>query len=195
MEAFLRDFIPRFLPELSWRPINHGSKTQLLAELPRRLNGYARMPANHRPRTLVLVDRDDDDCIALKARLGDAATAAGLNHKAQPGVATFEVVNRIVVEELEAWYFGDLDAVAEVWPGVKTTLGRSAPYRDPDAIKGGTHEAFLRVLKQAGYWKDQAKLPKVEAARKMAAAIDPERNRSASFQHFMSGLNALVELA
>lgn len=196
MEAFIRDFLPRILAQdVSWRPINHGSKTQLLAELPRRLTGYARMPIEYRPRALVLVDRDDDDCLELKTRLEAAVSAAGLSHKAQAGVVDFDVVNRIVIEELEAWYFGDMEAVAAEWPGVRVSLGNSARYRDPDAIGGGTHEAFLRVLKQAGYWKDQAKLPKVETARKMAALINPERNRSASFQHFMSGLNALVELA
>jgi hypothetical protein len=58
MEAFLRDFLPRVLAQgVSWRPINHASKSQLLAELPRRLNGYARMPVEYRPRALVLVDR------------------------------------------------------------------------------------------------------------------------------------------
>ncbi|MHA6718986.1 DUF4276 family protein [Sphingomonas sp. RS6] len=196
MEAFLRDFLPRVLPNTAlWRPINHGSKPQLLKELPKRLRGYASTPLAFRPLALVLIDRDEDDCKALKAQLEAAAQDAGLIHKSQADGVEFDVVNRIVVEELEAWYFGDAIATAAAWPGVKPTFASSARYRNPDAIKGGTHEAFLRVLHGAGHWKDQTRLPKVESARRMAAHIDPARNSSRSFQHFLSGLNALVELA
>jgi hypothetical protein len=65
-----------------------------------------------------------------------------------------------------------------------------ARYRDPDAIAGGTWEAFERVLRQSGYFRGG--LRKVEAARTIAPHIDPARNTSRSFQVLR---DALVELA
>ncbi len=194
MEAFLEDFIPRRLAvDFDWKIINHNSKWQLLERLPARLRGYASISKEYRPKSLVLIDRDEDDCVALKARLEQACAAAGLVSKSAGGGAAPDVVNRIVIEELEAWYFGDATAVAAGWPGVSPNLARRARFRDPDAIKGGTHEAFLQVLQKAGYLRDAARLPKIDAARRMAGLVDPARNTSKSFGHFMTGLEVLIQ--
>jgi len=197
MEAFLGDFLPRIIPDISdLKIIDHSSKWQLLNTIPIRLLGYAKIPILHRPKVLVLVDRDDDECMTLKARLELACSNASLFSKTSPAVAgTFDVVNRIVVEELEAWYFGDVHALCEAWPGVSATLGAQARFRDPDAITGGTHEALLGVLQKAGHLRGMERLPKIDAARRMGALVDPARNSSASFQHFLTGLNALVATA
>ena len=61
-----------------------------------------------------------------------------------------------------------------------------AKYRDPDAITGGTWEALERLLQKAGYFKTG--LRKIEAARSIAAHMDPTRNTSQSFQVFRSAL-------
>lgn len=196
MEAFLQDFLPRRLAAgVDWRIINYTSKRQMLNRLPDRLRGYANIPLEYRPKSLVLVDRDDDDCAALKARLEMACAAAGLISKTAGGDAAPDVVNRIVIEELEAWYFGDLAAVAAAWPGVSLNVARRARFRDPDAVRGGTHEAFLAVLQQAGHLKDVERLPKIDAARRMGALLNPAQNTSRSFHHFVMGLDALVQAA
>jgi len=96
------------------------------------------------------------------------------------------VLNRIAIEELEAWFFGDVEAVCTAYPGVPATLANRAPYRDPDAVAGGTWEALGRVLKQAGH--HGSGLRKGEAARAIAEHMDPARNRSRSFGHFRDGL-------
>ena len=105
---------------------------------------------------------------------------------------SFEVVNRIVVEELEAWYFGAIPELVRAFHGVPLTLSNKQKYRDPDAIRGGTHEQLLRVLQNAGHFKGQSRLPKIEIARKMGSLIDPDTNLSTSFSHFLSGLKALA---
>ena len=69
--------------------------------------------------------------------------------------------------------------------GKKDMLGK---YRDPEAIKGGTWEAFERILQKGGYFKNG--LRKVEVARTIAARINPDCNRSHSFVKFR---DALVE--
>ena len=194
MEAFLSDLLPRILPaQPSWRIINHGSKWQLLKRVPERLGGYARMPSRYRPKSLILVDRDDADCRQLKATLEAACQAAGLRSKTSAPGGDFDVVNRIVIEELEAWYFGDIEAVAAGWPGVPARTARQAAFRDPDAIAGGTHEAFLALLRRSGHLKGAARLPKIDAARRMGGLMNPGRNRSGSFHHFLTGLQVLSE--
>ena len=54
-----------------------------------------------------------------------------------------------LVEELEAWYFGDWEAVRKAYPKVSRTVPRSARYRDADKIVGAA-EAFERVMRGAG---------------------------------------------
>lgn len=197
MEAFLNDLLPRVLPhDVDWKIIDHGSKWQLLRSVPTRLVGYARMPVLVRPKSLILVDRDDDDCAALKLQLECACGNAKLTTKTVPGEpGCFDVVNRIVVEELEAWFFGDVEAVGKAWSGVPVNLANRVPYRDPDQIRGGTHEALLRVLQNAGHYRGIDRLPKIDVARRMGALIDPGRNRSQSFHTFLTGLRALVAAA
>lgn len=196
MEAFLDALLPRLLPlGVLWRPINYGSKQQLLERLPQRLAGYANYDPAYRLKVLILVDRDADDCVALKSRLEAMCLESGLASKTRPAAGgAFDVVNRIVIEELEAWFFGDPDALQAAWPGTGRTARRAA-YREPDAVKGGTHEAMLRMLKASGHLRDADRLPKIEVARTMGGILIPERNRSSSFQHFWTGLNALVAVA
>lgn len=101
------------------------------------------------------------------------------------------MVNRIVCEELEAWFFGDIVALEEGWRGMRRITGQ-ASYRDPDAIRGGTHEALLRELQRAGHLKGLSRLPKIDTARAMGNLLEPVRNTSRSFRHFWDGLNTLA---
>ena len=132
---------------------------------------------------LVLVDRDDDDCKALKRVMEKVAADAPLLSKTKAGHGQpFQVANRIAVEELEAWFFGDWTAVQSAYPRVPKTQMSRQGFRDPDAILGGTWEALERVLQRAGYFKTG--LRKMECARQVAHYMDPARNASKSFQAF-----------
>ena len=194
MKEALDNLLPSLLPAtpVEVKIIDHGSKKALLSNLPDRLRGYARW-ADPALRVLVLVDRDDDDCLVLKTNLEKAARAAGLPSKTVPDrQGKFQVVNRIVIEELEAWFLGDTDALAESYPGVPPTLACKAAFRDPDAVRGGTWEALSRVLKAAGHYAGSDRLPKIEVARRVSSKMAPDRNRSNSFRMFVAGLDALA---
>ena len=130
-------------------------------------------------RIVVIVDCDDADCRALKRRLEEVARNAGLLSRSRARGGSWRIVNRIAIEELEAWYFGDWEAVRRAYPRVSGTIPRRRQYRKPDAIRGGTWEAFERILKQGGYFRNG--LRKTEAARAIAPHMDPARNRSPSF--------------
>ena len=108
-------------------------------------------------RILVLVDRDRDDCRALKNELEETAQRAGLRTVSRN--ARWQVANRIVIEELEAWYFGDWQAVQGAYPKVSPRIPNRRGYRDPDGI-ADTWEAFV------------------------AQHMDPAVNRSGSFSVF-----------
>ncbi|MFO7900659.1 MAG: DUF4276 family protein [Planctomycetota bacterium] len=189
MEAFLREVLAKLVPEeASFDVHQFQCKQQLLNKLPARLAGYAPwLPLDW--RILVLVDRDQDDCHQLKQQLEAAAARKGLRTRSQDAV-NWQVVNRIAIEELEAWFFGDMDAVRSAYPRVPSTLEQRRGYRDPDAIQGGTWEAFERILQRAGYFSEG--LPKIQVAREIGRHVDPQRNRSHSFGVFRDVILELV---
>jgi len=165
-------------------------KADLLKSLPDRLTGYSKwLPDDW--RIVVLVDRDDEDCKVLKAKLEKTASTAKLSTRTNRGAkGTYQVVNRICIEELEAWFFGDVEALCKAYSRVPPTLDKKSAFRDPDAVSGGTWERLERGLKDAGHYA--AGLPKIEAARRIAEHMEPERNRSKSFRVFRDAVRELI---
>jgi hypothetical protein len=186
MEAFLRALLPRLLPEDRTFEVHaFQGKSDLLGKLEARLRAYAQwLPDDW--RIVVVVDRDDADCQTLKQRLEERAAAAGLRTRSCADAGPWQLVNRIAIEELEAWYFGDWTAVCSAYPRVSRTIPTRKGFRDPDAIRGGTWEVFERVLQRYGYFRTG--LRKVEAARTLGAHLDPGRSCSRSFMKFHEAL-------
>ena len=188
METFLRGLLPRVLPEgCTFECHVFRGKQDLLRKLESRLRGYRRWLPNE-CRLVVVVDRDNDDCHVLKTRLERAAAKAGLLTRSRGQSGPWQVVSCIAIEELEAWYFGDWKAVRQAYPRVSPNVAQQDGYRDPDAVRGGTWEAFERILngRKRGYFRSG--LRKTEAARAIAPNIDPARNRSRSFAAFRDAL-------
>ena len=189
METLLRVLLPKLLGNTTFRIYPHQCKNELLLRLPQRLRGYEKwLPDNW--RILVIVDRDNDDCKDLKAELDGIAANAGLRTSSAAGRKPYSILNRLAIEELEAWYFGDWEAVKAAYSGVPPTIPSGAKYHDPDAIKGGTWEALERLLQRAGYFKHGIR--KIETAHAIARHMDPARNSSHSFQSLRTGLLDMV---
>jgi hypothetical protein len=186
-EAALQNILPKvFQSQTTFRIHPFRGKQDLLKKLPDRLRGYkAWIPESW--RIVVLVDADEGDCHEIKAKLERAAIQARFITKSgvSPG-SRFQVLNRLAIEELEAWFFGDTQALHAAYPRISLHLGNRARYRDPDAIIGGTWEALERELKRVGYFPGG--LNKINAAREISKFMTPERNRSRSFQIFRHGL-------
>lgn len=190
-EAALQNIVPKILgPDVSFTLHPHQGKKDLLSKLSARLCGYRSwLPEDW--YIVIFLDADQQDCRALKARLERKARIARLVTKSgAPAGSRFQVLNRLAVEELEAWFFGDIPALQAAYPRINPNLARKARYRDPDAIKGGTWEALERELQRRGYFTSG--LPKIAAARAISAQMEPERNRSKSFQVFRQGLLELI---
>lgn len=189
MEEALRVLLPKMLdPQVAFQVYPFNGKHDLLDKLSDRLRGYQKwLPKNW--RIAVVVDRDDDDCKKLKQRLEKIAREAGLSTKTAADGVCWQIVNRLAIEELEAWFFGDLDAVRAAFPRVSATLEQRAAFRDPDAIRGGTWEALERELRRVGYFRGGYR--KQEAAKAIAKHMDPSRNRSHSFGVFRDTILAM----
>ncbi len=179
MQAFLETLLPRLLSQTTFEIITFQGKPDLLSKLPDRLRGYSHF-LRPTERIVVVVDRDSDNCTALKERLEKAAHGAGLQTRSSSLGSAWRVANRIVVEELEAWYFGDWAAVCSAYPRISASVPAKAKFRNPDAIRGGTAEAFQRLASEAGYFRGG--LRKTEAAEKIASKMDSRKNTSRSFQ-------------
>ncbi|MBL8161051.1 MAG: DUF4276 family protein [Anaerolineae bacterium] len=187
-EAALVELVPRILPadefEYDYDIFPFQGKASLLRNLPNRLKAY-----RHRSddwRVIVLVDRDADDCQKLKAELDAIVRDSELKTRTE-SPTRFHVLNRIAIEELEAWFFGDVEALVTAYPRVDASLGQKSAYRDPDAIKGGTWEHLEKLL--AFY--HPGGLEKIRAAGEISRHMQPDRNRSKSFQVFRDGLRGI----
>ncbi|HLP91904.1 MAG TPA: DUF4276 family protein [Nostocaceae cyanobacterium] len=187
----LQNLLPKILCEdITFNIHSFWGKDDLFKKLPNRLKGYKSwLPDDD--RIIVLVDQDSENCITLKEKLEQIAIDAGFVTKTSTNTSQFQVLTRIAIEELEAWFFGDIEALVKAYPGVSLNLGSKAAYRDPDAILGGTWEALERELKKAGH--HQGGLEKLKLAREVSIYMTPAKNRSQSFQVFYTGLLKMIE--
>jgi len=190
-EVALQNLLPKVLPSyVEFAIRSFQGKTDLLKKLPQRLKAYRPwLPKDW--RIVVLCDRDNEDCQALKKKLEEYAVQSGFTTKSSTLDQQFTVLNRIVIEELEAWFLGDAQAVVKAYSCVPANFANRKRYRDPDAITGGTWEALQSLLQSKGYFPGG--LNKVEAARTISQCMEIQNNCSASFQCFHSGLTALIE--
>lgn len=190
-EAALHELVPKILGlEIAFSIYPHQGKRDLLKKLPSRLRAYRRwLPADW--GIAVLIDADRKDCREQKVVLEELALREGFLTRTAAGEQRFQVLNRLAVEELEAWFFGDAEALCAAYPGIPPTLGERARYRNPDEIPH-TWEALERELQRAGHHR--AGLGKIKAAREISERMEPVRNRSRSFQAFRDGLIDLAGL-
>lgn len=122
---------------------------------------------------VIVRDNDASDYRDLKDRLVNLCRQAG-----RP-----DALVRIACQELEAWYFGDPDALADEFADERLrTVGTQARFRDPGAIAKPARA--LQELVPA--------FQKVSGARRMGSRIRRETNGSRSFQALMRGIERLI---
>jgi len=122
-EAVLGKILPKILSDdVSFYFHIFEGKDDLLHKLSDRLRGYRQwIPDDW--RIIVLIDEDRRDCRALKQKLERTAHEARFVTKsnASPN-GYFQVVNRLAIEELEAWFFGDVEALRAAYPRIPESL-------------------------------------------------------------------------
>ena len=168
MKVLLDGLLPRLFPDLPFQCVPHEGKQDLEKSIPRKLRAW-REPG---VRFVVVQDNDDSDCLARKQHLAGITRSSG-----RP-----DTIVRIVCQELEAWYFGAPDALANAFarPNLRALAGR-ARFRDPDAIVQPARALAERV----------EEFQKVSGARRMAQELT-RKNRSRSFQVLIAGIDCLA---
>jgi hypothetical protein len=169
MKSLLDTLLPRLLPEVNFLCVPHEGKQDLEKSVPRKLRAWDEPGA----RFVIVRDNDGGDCRELKDRLVD------LCRSARPGV----FLVRIAVQELEAWYLGQLDGLGQVFgkPALQQLSGK-ARYRDPDSVVRPSDEVKRLV----------PEFQKVSGARSMAPVLSPDTNRSQSFRVFVEGVRRVA---
>ncbi|MEI6513945.1 MAG: DUF4276 family protein [bacterium] len=170
MEIVLENLLPRVLPGVVCQFVSHEGKSDLELSIPRKLMAWKEPGV----RFIVVRDNDGADCKQVKKRLLERCDSAG----------RADTLVRIVCQQLECWYIGDLLAIERAFnlPGL-SALGKKQKYRNPDFLNNGSEE-FKKLTGSSG---------KLSAARRIAQYIDPERNLSHSFQVFIAGVKRIAE--
>jgi len=189
-EPSIKEVLENLVPKIVDIPFNirdFQGKQDLIKNLPARLKAYKNY-IDENCYIIVVIDKDTVDCHALKDKLETIAQEAGFISRSKATEGKYQVINRIAIEELEAWFFGDVIAINAAYNKISLNIANQEKYRDPDAITGGTAEALERLLKDKKYYD---RMPKKLVARNISAHMDPERNTSKSFQVFRDALKDL----
>ncbi len=160
------------------------AKRQLLDQLHRLLRGYAKTPG-WCDAVIVVLDTDRHNCVALLDELKQVAAACGAEH-----LAMF----RLAIEETEAWYLGDRDALLKAYPYAKRALldryVQDSVCDTWELLADIAHSGGRRAVQKAG-WPAAGSL-KHEWANRIGPHMDPDRNRSPSFGKLRDGLRRLA---
>ncbi|MBF0261119.1 MAG: DUF4276 family protein [Magnetococcales bacterium] len=168
--VFLEGLLDRILPErVTPRFVVFDGKSDLDRSLVRKMRGWLEPDS----RFVVLRDRDAGDCREIKQRLVDKCREAGQE----------SALVRIACRELESWYLGDLNAVAQALDARNAASQQNrSQFRDPDGLDNPV-QALTRLAPT---------YQKVAGSRALGRVLDPDHNTSHSFRAFVAGVRRLV---
>lgn len=171
MKYLLDVLLPKILPEgVEFQTIPHRGKRDLQKSIPRKLRGWNE-PGDI--RFVIVHDQDTQDCIKLKQELLSLCKGTGK-----------KVLIRIACQEMESWYFGDVNALAIAYDKPKLNrIPLQKKYRIPDDIPSPKEELYKLVPEHQ----------QIEGAKRVAPYMDIEKNTSMSFNHFVTGVQRLAQ--
>ena len=172
-EIVVLDLAKRFIPHAAVSVIPHSGKTDLKNSFPKKIGAWVH-PRD--AKFIILHDNDGANCKKLKSRLMSYV----------PGEKKNRCWVRIVVQELESWYLGDLYALSKaglMTDGQVNALVRKSKFREPDRL-GNAKQEFMKLHDLVG----QRLL-----ARQIAPHLDPQRSSSPSFKLFVETLKKLSQ--
>jgi hypothetical protein len=165
MKVLLDGVLPRFFPGLNFLCVPHEGKQDLEKSIPRKLRAW-REPG---VRFIVVRDNDGADCTRLKQRLAELCREG---HRP-------DSVVRIACQELEAWYLGDVEALAKAFGDDRLrSLNAKERFRDPDKVAQPAR-ALMDLIPE---------YQKVSGARRMAQTLRRDASTSRSFQVFVAAV-------
>ena len=112
MAVLFEGLLPRIYPDLPFLCISHEGKQDLEKSIPRKLRAWQEPGV----RFVIVRDKDEGDCRRVKARLYSLC---------QTGRREDSLI-RIACHELEAWYLGDTEALANAFEKESLRGGRGS---------------------------------------------------------------------
>lgn len=171
MKEFLDRFLPRLFPNLDFLCVPHEGKSDLEKSIPRKLRAWLEPGV----RFVIIRDNDGARCDRVKKKLLKLCSDATRK----------DTLVRLACQELEAWYFGEAEALAEAYemPELRK-LPRQARYREPDRITNPSDE-LEDLIPEFG---------KISGARRMGEIMSTSvaRNGSHSFKVFVDGVSRIT---
>jgi len=159
---------PNLVEGIHWQIIHFQGKADLEKNFPRKMKAWSYLS----PHFIILRDNDGADCQTLKVKLAERAASTG---------RAFHI--RIVCQELESWFLGDLAAIEAAYPSSNASkFSGTAKYRDPDRLTNASSE-LAKITSVSG---------KTSRAHAIAKHLQPEINRSKSFQVFLKTFQSLA---
>lgn len=174
MKLLLEGLLPRLMP--GWVAgqhflcVAHQGKSDLDLSIPRKLSAW-QYPGD---RFVIVRDNDAADCVAVLKKIKGLCAVAG-----RP-----DTLVRLACQELEAWYLGDLEAVAAAFEQPKAnTPALRKRFANPDSWEKPSVELKRLV----------PSFQKGAGARAMAQHLrNPEHNRSHSYGKFVTGVQRVL---
>lgn len=164
-------------------PASDPQKRMLLDQLPKILRGYGNTPGID--AVMVVLDSDNRNCASFLAEL------QGL---AKTNQAPAHTIFRLAIEEIEAWYLGDREALQRAFPRLKAQALKK--YKQ-DSICGtwelladAVYPGGSSKIKKEG-WPLSGQL-KHDWAEKIGPLLSVEANKSPSFNKLCQGLRRLT---
>ena len=167
------------------KPKTDASKRILLDRLPQLLKGYGKNPFYE--TVIIICDLDDRDKESFLLELNSLADSISQKPK------TLFVLS---IEEFEAWYLGDIEAIRKAYPAAK--LNVLSQYKN-DSICGtwevladAVYKGGSDALKRKG-WQAVGEQKSVWA-KKITPFMDINRNSSPSFNEMRVKLKSITAL-
>ncbi len=176
MRKFLEGILPRLGIDESFFEIKHHRGKE---DLINNLNKIIPSLSKRAQQIIVLIDQDKQNCVKLKNKIKEKMAWCSCEYKI-----------RIACYELEAWFLGDMEAIAKCSPRFNARFFQGKKkYRDVDNI-----EKPSRVIEEiVPDWKERY-ASKLKFAKTIAPFVSLERqnleqaNRSHSFQVLLETL-------
>lgn len=168
------------------RNLNSGAdptKRILLDQLPRILRGYGKTPSID--AVVVVLDADDRNCENFLAELKRIVA------NCSPAPNT---LFRLAIEEVEAWYLGDQQALMEAYPRARVDVldhyVQDSVCNTWELLADAVYPGGSTAIRNAG-WPLPGQV-KCEWAEKIGPLLDLSRNVSPSFGKLRDGLRNLA---
>jgi len=166
--AILTQLWPDSHEGLDWQIISFPGKAALEKRMVTKMQSWT----YNNPHFVIVRDNDGGDCAALKQRL--CSSVSPLNK-------SFHI--RIICQELESWFLGDLQAVESAFPAVKADQqNQKSKYRNPDQLNNASQE-LEKITGLSG---------KVSRSESISKHLNLSQNRSHCFNLIVKTLKQLI---